>query len=396
MQRFPQLVLLSQRNLAAPRTRCLSTTTSLGNKASKQRIGRKFKFTPPPTSAVYATSPAPGQAGTDVGRSGGLFEPSAATGGLFEGEAKKNSEAELKALEEAATPEAIERDMLEHQRKAGRVSETSEERENPTGTDVGRIEGEKADIPAAAVVEEVIYTAEPPYPVALLITATTVSALFMFLTADLARVGVQDYDEETQEYRIAPKWIRYSLATGAAAVGVGVLSWGVLSPARLVTKMTLRRTPASANSPFPFPRDSVVTIYHPLSKFPGVKARTVPLSKIRLLGPLSDSPKPYHPVSMTGQSKKQGGAISSILASLREKFLVPPSRVSTTAPAPWNKHGKRLSHSPILIEGDRASYSLALKRAEEPNSPKGAWCKDWDALERALLNVDEARWARKQ
>ena len=46
-----------------------------------------------------------------------------------------------------------------------------------------------------------------------------------------------------------------------------------------------------------------------------------------------------------------------------------------------------------MIEGDRASYSLALKRAREMNSADGAWCKDWDALERALLKVDEAKWS---
>ncbi|GAA5916793.1 hypothetical protein JCM5296_007392 [Sporobolomyces johnsonii] len=394
MQRFPQLVLLSQRHLAVQPIRCLSTTASLGNKASKQRIGRKLKYTPPPAPAVYATSPAPGQAGTDVARSDGLFEPSAATGGLFEGEAKKTSEAELKAAEEAATPEAIERDMLEHQRKRDGGSETPA-RENLTGTDVGRVEGEKVDIPEAAVVEEVIYTAQPPYPVALLLTASFVIAMFSFVAADLARVGIQVYDEETQEYRIAPKWKRYTLATGAAAVGVGAVTWGVLSPARLVTKMTLRRTPASATSPFPFPRDSLVTLHNPLTKIPGVKPRTVPLSKIRLLGPLSDSPKSYHPASMTVQSKERG-TFSSILDTLRHKYLAPPLRRSKSAASPWNKHGNRLSHSPILIEGDRASYSLALKRAEKPNDPKGAWCKDWDALERALLNVDEARWGPKR
>jgi hypothetical protein len=48
-----------------------------------------------------------------------------------------------------------------------------------------------------------------------------------------------------------------------------------------------------------------------------------------------------------------------------------------------------------VIEGGRASYSLAIKRAKEATAEKGAWCKDWEALERALLGVDEAKWARR-
>jgi len=76
---------------------------------------------------------------------------------------------------------------------------------------------------------------------------------------------------------------------------------------------------------------------------------------------------------------------------LREKLLAPPA--NKPQPTPWNN--KRLSHSPFVIEGDRASYSLAVKRAPEPFSDKGAWCKDWDALERALLGVDETKWTSR-
>lgn len=84
--------------------------------------------------------------------------------------------------------------------------------------------------------------------------------------------------------------------------------------------------------------------------------------------------------------------IATLLAPLRDRFIA-PSSPTKAQPTPWNN--KRLSHSPFVIEGDRASYSLAVKRAHEPFSDKGAWCKDWDALERALLGVDEAKWTKR-
>lgn len=86
--------------------------------------------------------------------------------------------------------------------------------------------------------------------------------------------------------------------------------------------------------------------------------------------------------------------LSSVFGNLRTNYLA-PSR-SKQHPTPWNKSGKRLSHSPIVVEGDRASYSLALKRAQQPHSADGAWCKDWDALERALLDVPESKWTTKR
>jgi len=87
--------------------------------------------------------------------------------------------------------------------------------------------------------------------------------------------------------------------------------------------------------------------------------------------------------------------VSQRISSFLNEYF-PSSPKSKSAPTPWNKAGKRLSHSPILIEGDRASYSIALKRAREMDSAKGAWAKDWDQLERALLGVDEARWSKRQ
>lgn len=44
-----------------------------------------------------------------------------------------------------------------------------------------------------------------------------------------------------------------------------------------------------------------------------------------------------------------------------------------------------------MIQGDRASYSLAVRRGPSGlmGDPKGAWCVDWEGLERALLGVEE-------
>lgn len=188
---------------------------------------------------------------------------------------------------------------------------------------------------------------------------------------------------------------------------------------RLVTKMVLHRSSASLHSSLPFPPDSTISIYSPLTRLSsklGQKPRQVPLSKIRLLGPLSDSPKPYHPLIREQSGKKPGvsrysssASISLLLFSKLMRSGLSSQRISSflseyfpsspktkSAPTPWNKAGKRLSHSPILIEGDRASYSIALKRAREMDSDKGAWAKDWDQLERALLGVDEARWSKRQ
>lgn len=83
--------------------------------------------------------------------------------------------------------------------------------------------------------------------------------------------------------------------------------------------MTIRRSPASLTSPYPFPRDSLVTIENALSpitsKF-GQKPRTVPLARIHLLGPLSDSPKPYHPLLQAQQQPKKKNGVCYFSAGL--------------------------------------------------------------------------------
>ncbi|GAA5858687.1 hypothetical protein JCM5353_004929 [Sporobolomyces roseus] len=378
MQRYTTQILLAQRQFGV---RQLSTTPSLLSKASKDRATKKpksFSATSAATSgSVYAQAPAPGQAGTDVGKSGekansALFE----TGGGQQEVAKE------------VTPDMIEKEFVQHQK----VDDNTPEKratENQTGTDVANGGLGNSEIQNGQPKEEVIYTAQPPYNVALIMSAAFVVGVFCFVTADLARIGIA----ETGEYEVAPKWKRYTLAFGAAGVGTAAVAWGTLAPSRLVTKMVLHRSSTSLHSSLPFPPDSTISIYSPLTRISsklGQKPRQVPLSKIRLLGPLSDSPKPYHPL-IREQGQKKPGRISLLL---NEYF--PSSPKSKSAPTPWNKAGKRLSHSPILIEGDRASYSIALKRAREMDSVKGAWAKDWDQLERALLGVDEARWSKRQ
>ncbi|GAA5923570.1 hypothetical protein JCM3775_000432 [Rhodotorula graminis] len=384
MQRAPTLVLCSYRQLAAPPARAFSTCSRLSSRASKDR---RVKWTPP---AAQATT-SPGQAGTDAARSG------AASGGLFEGEPVEDKVGEI-------TPEVIEREMLDVQHEV-RQQVGGRDRENLAGTDVGGGGGPSASSASSSssraeqepVVEgegELVYTATPPFNVPLMLSVSFVMSVFCLACADFARVGVEQYDEETGTYEVTPAWKRYTLAGGAASVGVGIAVWGSLAPTRLISKMTLHRTASSLHSPLPFPRDSLIVLENPLSPLLrklGQKPRAVPLSRIRLLGPISASAKPYHPLMQAPKSKRPG-RIATLLGPLRDKFIAPSSPVKAQ-PTPWNN--KRLSHSPFVIEGDRASYSLAVKRAPEPFSDKGAWCKDWDALERALLGVDETKWTKR-
>ncbi|GAA5927852.1 uncharacterized protein JCM15063_006014 [Sporobolomyces koalae] len=374
MQRYASQALLLQRQLSL---RQLSTTATLLSKASKDRSSRKPKtFSAAAPTAAFAQSPAPGQAGSDVGRSG--------ASPLEEG----NEVDEI-------TPELIEQELKQHS-KEDTMTDEKRSKENQAGTNVGQGGLGNSDIQnqGSRAKEEVIYTAVPPYNVALIMSAAFVVGVFCFVTADLARVGIAVYNEETGEYEVAPKWKRYTLAIGAAGVGTAAVAWGTLAPSRLVTRMTLHRTPASLNSPLMFPPDSLISIHSPLTKLfkkLGQKPRQVPLSKIRLLGPLSNSPKPYHPL-LRQQDPKKEGRVSAFIS----QYFPSAPRSAKSAPTPWNKSGKRLSHSPILIEGDRASYSIALKRAREIDSDKGAWAKDWDQLERALLKVDEERWSSRK
>ncbi|TNY22096.1 hypothetical protein DMC30DRAFT_415435 [Rhodotorula diobovata] len=380
MQRAPTLVFLVHRHAAQPTLRAFSTHPALLSKASKDR---RVKWTRPASKATTN----PGQAGTDAARAGA---PTTG-GGLFEGE-------------QDVTPDAIERDMLAVQGEVRRQVGNGKERENLAGTDVGAggqpsvqpspppsSSGSKGPEEQASVEGpgELIYTSTPPFNVPLMLSVSFVMSVFCLACADFAWTGIELYDEETGTYEVTPAWKRYTLAGSAATVGVGIAVWGSLAPTRLITRMTLHRTAGSMHSPLPFPRDSTNPLT-PLLRKIGQKPRAVPLARIRLLGPISASAKPYHPLTQAEPSKPPG-RLSTLLRPLRKKLLAPPA--NKPQPTPWNN--KRLSHSPFVIEGDRASYSLAVKRAPEPFSDKGAWCKDWDALERALLGVDETKWTSR-
>ncbi|GAA5955549.1 hypothetical protein JCM8115_006786 [Rhodotorula mucilaginosa] len=371
--------------LAPHAVRGFAAAAPLQNKAS--RSGRKVKWTPQsaPRATPVAGTPTPGQAGTDVGQGGT---------GLFEGEAPPAAAA---AESSVPTPEQIEKEMLDAQPEL-QATEQTQDRPNHAGTDVAQGGAPEANSQAQAEQqaksenygpEEVIYTSTPTYNPAVMLSLCLVMSIFSFSIADFARVGVELYDEETGELKNAPAWKRYLLAGSAATIGTGLVVAGVWAPTRNVVKITLRRTANSAGSPVLFPQDSLATLYNPLSpisqKLLRQRPRSVPLSKIHLLGQLSDSPKSYHPRSprpVAAETK------TGIFSSLLDKVF--PSAKPSSASASRKK--ARYGHSPIVVEGDRFSMSLKTIRADEPFSTRGAWCRDWDALERALLHVDESRW----
>lgn len=286
------VVRLAQAPVFAPvAVRGLAMSAPIYNKASKS--GRKVRWqtssSPPP--AVATTTP--GQAGTDVGQGGT---------GLFEGEvAPATSES---AEPEIPTPDQIEREMLDAQKDA-HATEDKVGRPNLAGSDVAH-GGEPEAAPAAKAddgvnrfgPEEVVYTAAPTYNPALMLSLCLVMSVFSFSIADFARVGVEQYDEETGEYTNAPAWKRYLLAGGAATIGTSLVVAGVWAPTRNVVKITLREKAGSMRST-PFPQDSLLTLYNPLTpiaqKVLRQKPRSAPVSKIHLLGQLSETPKSYHP-----------------------------------------------------------------------------------------------------
>lgn len=113
MQRYTAQALLLQRQLSV---RQLSTTTPLFSKASKDRSSRKPKsFSSPPPSAAFASAPAPGQAGTDVGKSG--------------------TSQEGESIEEV-TPETIEEQFKKNVRE-DKTTDEDRMKENQAGTDIG-------------------------------------------------------------------------------------------------------------------------------------------------------------------------------------------------------------------------------------------------------------------
>lgn len=240
-------------------------------------------------------------------------------------------------LRESALKQAVaEREFLatKAQRKAVIDREASSARVAAQRAEADRLEEvvtEPVVYEPAAVVEEApgpgaeygksetIYTGQPSFSVPLVLTAALVFAVFAMNGADMARVGYADWDEEKQEYELAPTWKRYLFAAGFGGVGIGVTIWAVLIPARfvlfpacagaddsrIVTKMSIRR-PTSARPTQLFPQHSLVTIHTPLSKLPFLRAREVPISNISLLGPLSTSRRSYHPRNQQVPPKPPG------------------------------------------------------------------------------------------
>ena len=241
--------------------------------------------------------------------------------------------------------------------------------------------------------EETIYTANPPFNVPLVMTACFVLAVFSLSGADMARQGLAQYNEDTGEYdELAPKWKRYTFAGGFAGASMAIIAFGAIAPGRIVTRMTLRRPVAGAaqGQGGVFPRDALVTIHTPITRLPGLSPRTVELSKIQLLGPLASRPRPYHPRDMPAPDRgaKPAGPLARLLRPVKELLVAPA--LPAKHPKPWNKSGV-LSHVPIHVAGEKFSMSLAIKRGPtgQPADPNGAWCADWEGLERSLLGVSE-------
>ncbi|BGO98503.1 hypothetical protein NBRC10513v2_002898 [Rhodotorula toruloides] len=340
MQRIPTLFLLAPRVVSRPHTRAFSLSASHQSKQAKSSRGS--------TAPTAKATTVPEQAGRDVGR---------ATGGGKKGSAKAAGE----VLQEV-TPEAIEAGMLASQ--ASLRNGTQGERKNLAGTD-GAQGGSSSTAKDEYGPEEVIYTATPSYNPALMVGVAFTMGVFCLTLADLARVGIVRPDAETGEFTNAPAWQRH------------------------ITKITLRRPPAAAKSGLAFPPNSHLCIYHiysPITQQWFRRApRTVPIAKCHLLGAISASPKPYHPKIKPIPHKE--GSLRGYFAKLRKRFFP-----DDETPVP-SAVKKKYSHAPLMVEGDWQSYSLQIKRAQKPFDSSGAWCKNWDAFERALLGVDEAKWS---
>ncbi|KAL8278506.1 hypothetical protein RQP46_009196 [Phenoliferia psychrophenolica] len=192
------------------------------------------------------------------------------------------------------------------------------------------------------------YSSTPPYNVPLVLTFSVVVTMFCVIGADTARTGWTKYDE-------------------------------------VITKMTIRR-PLSTPSPSRFPPTALVTLHTPVSKLPLYPRRTVPLSSINLLGPLSTSPKPWHPKSYIPPAKPpRTGLLADTWRKISKAIIAPPNPRKAGSKPPVTG-----THVPILIEGDRFTYSIQKTRG--PTGTKddktGAWCEDWEGLEKALLGAE--------
>lgn len=77
-----------------------------------------------------------------------------------------------------------------------------------------------------------MYTANPPFNVPLVLSVCFVMSVFALTGADAARVGLADWNSETEEYELAPAWKRYVFAGGFLGVAGGLVWWGSVAPGR--------------------------------------------------------------------------------------------------------------------------------------------------------------------
>ncbi|SCV70604.1 BQ2448_3366 [Microbotryum intermedium] len=375
MQRIPRCFTLTP---AAPAARSFvrlqrpfSTVTPLQSKASKSR-SKKTKLL---VKQPIAIKPAVASASVEATSNNLKGKASAAPTGLLEAE-EEPSPPVPQAPEVIATSSkagAPTRDIVSDH--SGVVDGTPSSSASSFSHNRPRQDQEE---------EETIYTSPPPFNVPLLMSACFAFSVFSLSAADIARTGYASYDEEKEEYELASPWKRYTFAGGFVCVSVGLVLWGTLAPGRVITKLTIRRASATttpqSSAPLAtrYPPTSLVSIHTPLTRLPivGGRPRQVEFHRFVLLGPLAQGPKSWHPThhpqTGTAQSKKRNNATH--LASPSDR---------------WKNKGT-LSHVPLLVQGDRFSYTMGKKRAPsgKPGDLEGAWCEDWEGFEKALLGKE--------
>lgn len=377
-------VVLTRTSSSTSRT--FASNNPILSKASKARdAARKLKPPPPPSSSPRITTPAPTS-------SSALKTITSTRRGPRRWEVLQELATERASKEEVEVPVVDRESKDEIAKRWKEESDAAPEVVNPPPEPVSSIRDAQPAIPtpserlksrathlASFEEPETIYTASPPKNTALLLTATFVLSVFCLNSADLARVGWTSWDEETDTYQLAPKAQRYVFAGGFATVGIAILTWGALWPARIVTKISIRRPIGSTTL---FPKGSLVEIHTPITRLPLLSPRLVPLEKLHLLGPLSRTAKAWHPKLYDPPAKKAPkGQVGKVLHLLKDTFIATPKASSLKPKSPWS--GAQRSHAPLVVDGDRANYTLArIGKVGEANPPT---CVDWEAFEKVLL-----------
>ncbi|KAM0746372.1 hypothetical protein T439DRAFT_329816 [Meredithblackwellia eburnea MCA 4105] len=372
--------------------RPLSTSTATLSKASKARTATKHaqkRQAVPFTKAGGNTYGESSSAVATGGGDSGYKHGSAALASVVE---EESSESRARAAQ--GLGEVEDASYIKHGSSINTTSSPSKSTASSTGLPSAVAENVAArsssdDNSSEYGPESTIYSTQPPYNVPLVLTVSFVISVGCLMGAENARVGLTKYDEKEEEWKPAPAWKRWGYAAGFTAVAVGAAAWGALAPSRIVTKITLRR-PLSAPPTSTFPPSSLVTLHTPVSKLPFYPRRTVTLSSVHLLGPLSKNNQPWHPRQYDAPEKpKMKGAIPKFFRNLVDTVFPATKPKSRSA----NKRS-HFTHVPIVVEGDRFSYSLAKTKnlTGKEGDKSGAWCQDWEALERAMLGVEEGKW----